>query len=94
VLANSEVHRVEQFHRPSIERVEAGFGAPEVEGRAELALQADAHVLQRVRCGKVAEIWKERTTPRRAICAGFSAVMSWPSKVMGPASAAGTWSAG
>jgi hypothetical protein len=29
---------------------------------------------------KVAEIWNERITPRRAICAGLSRVMSTPSK--------------
>ena len=31
-----------------------------------------------VRWGKTAEIWKDRMTPRRAICAGASAVMSCP----------------
>ena len=37
-----------------------------------------------VRCGKVAEIWNERTIPLRAICAGFSRVMSAPLKRMVP----------
>ena len=39
---------------------------------------------QHLRCGKVAEIWNERTMPRRAICAGFSCVMSWPLKRICP----------
>jgi hypothetical protein len=48
-----------------------------VEFGAQLALQADAHVLEhREDCGKVAEIWKERTMPRRAVTAGASRVMS------------------
>src|SRR3546814_1247323 len=31
-----------------------------------------------------AEIWNERMMPRRAICAGFSWVISWPEKKMLP----------
>ena len=31
-----------------------------------------------VMCGNTAEIWDERTMPRRAVCAGFSCVMSSP----------------
>jgi hypothetical protein len=31
-----------------------------------------------VMCGNTAEIWKERTMPRRAVCAGRSLVMSVP----------------
>ena len=37
-----------------------------------------------VRCGNTAEIWNERITPRRAMCAGFSAVMSMPLKRIWP----------
>ena len=37
-----------------------------------------------LKCGKVAEIWNERTMPRRATWAGFSAVMSWPLNKMEP----------
>ncbi|MCY1244442.1 hypothetical protein D9M72_575150 [compost metagenome] len=37
-----------------------------------------------VRCGNTAEIWNERITPRRAICAGFSRVMSMPLNTMVP----------
>ena len=33
-----------------------------------------------VRCGKIAEIWNERTTPIRATLAGVARVMSWPSQ--------------
>jgi hypothetical protein len=39
---------------------------------AQLLLQATRTFSSTVRCGKVAEIWNERITPRRAICAGFS----------------------
>ncbi|MCY1520301.1 hypothetical protein D9M68_550760 [compost metagenome] len=38
-----------------------------------------------VRCGNTAEIWNERITPRRAICAGRSPVMSWPLNRIVPA---------
>jgi hypothetical protein len=31
-----------------------------------------------VRCGKTAEIWNERTSPSRAMSAGFNFVMSCP----------------
>ena len=37
-----------------------------------------------VRCGNTAEIWNERITPRRAICAGRSPVMSTPLNLMVP----------
>ncbi len=37
-----------------------------------------------VKCGNTAEIWNERTMPRRAICAGGSRVMSRPLKRMLP----------
>ena len=37
-----------------------------------------------VKCGNTAEIWNERMTPRRAISAGFSPVMSTPSNTMLP----------
>ena len=37
-----------------------------------------------VKCGNTAEIWNERTSPRRATSAGLSAVMSRPSKTMRP----------
>src|SRR5256885_1809061 len=37
-----------------------------------------------VQCGNTAEIWKDRITPRRAICAGASRVMSSPLKRMVP----------
>ncbi|MCY1537671.1 hypothetical protein D9M68_731760 [compost metagenome] len=37
-----------------------------------------------VSCGNTAEIWNERITPMRAICAGRSAVMSVPLKWMEP----------
>src|SRR5262249_38349617 len=37
-----------------------------------------------VRCGNTAEIWNERTMPRRATSAGRSAVMSRPSNTMRP----------
>ena len=36
------------------------------------------------RCANTAEIWNERTTPRRAIAAGCSCVMSSPSKTILP----------
>ena len=39
----------------------------------------------RERCGNVAEIWKLRTSPRRATSAGAIAVMSRPLKRMPPA---------
>ncbi len=35
-------------------------------------------------CGNTAEIWNERITPRRAICAGCSFVMSVPLNRMRP----------
>ena len=38
-----------------------------------------------VRCGNTAEIWNERTMPRRATSAGAVAVMSWPLKRIVPA---------
>ena len=38
-----------------------------------------------VRCGNTAEIWNERMTPRRAMCAGVSRVMSSPLKRIWPA---------
>ena len=37
-----------------------------------------------VRCGNTAEIWNDRITPRRAVCAGFSWVMSMPLKKILP----------
>ena len=37
-----------------------------------------------VRCGKTAEIWNERTIPRRATSAGCMAVMSSPLKTIRP----------
>ncbi len=36
-------------------------------------------------CGKVAEIWKERTRPMRATFEGEVLVMSSPIRVMAPA---------
>ncbi len=38
-----------------------------------------------VRCGNTAEIWNERTTPRRATSAGRSEVMFSPLNLMVPA---------
>jgi hypothetical protein len=66
--------------RASLSCVEqAALGAPEVERHAQPRCSATRTFSSTVRCGKVAEIWNERMTPRRAICAGFSFVMSWPS---------------
>ena len=47
-------------------------------------LQGDADIVEHVRCGKIAEIWNERTRPMRATLAGRSAVMSCPSKSIVP----------
>jgi len=69
---------VQQFERAAVETVEHGLGAPEIERRAVLALQRDAYVLERRQCGNTAEIWNERTRPRRATSAGAIAVMSLP----------------
>jgi hypothetical protein len=44
-----------------------------MEAGAELALQAMRTFSSTVRWGNTAEIWKERTMPRRAICAGSRA---------------------
>jgi hypothetical protein len=64
--------------RAAVEAVEHALGPPEIERRAVLALQGDATFSSAVRCGNTAEIWNERTSPRRATSAGAIAVMSCP----------------
>ena len=82
----AEAHGVEQRHRAVVQHVERLLALPEVERGAELALQADAHVLQhREVAGYTAEIWNERIMPRRATSAGLSRVMSCPLKRIVPA---------
>ena len=58
---------------------------PEVEGVPSLRCSATRTFSSTVRCGNTAEIWNERMMPRRAICAGFSRVMSRPLKRIWPA---------
>ncbi len=59
---------------------------PEMKRGAELrAANRCARSAMTVRCGNTAEIWNERMTPRRAICAGRSRVMSVPLKTIWPA---------